>query len=80
MMGTRSGDIDPAIVGFLARKENISVDEVERLLNKKSGLFGVSGLSQDTRILTKQLATDARARLALDVFSYRAKKYVEELI
>jgi acetate kinase len=76
VMGTRSGDIDPAILGYLARKENVSVDEVERILNKKSGLLGISGISQDTRILTRQASTDERARLALDVFCYRVKKYV----
>jgi acetate kinase len=75
-MGTRSGDIDPAVVGFLARKENISAEDVERLLNTQSGLLGISGISQDMRVLTERANTDERARLALDVFCYRAKKYV----
>ncbi|MCU1337802.1 MAG: acetate kinase [Bryobacterales bacterium] len=76
VMGTRSGDIDPALVGFLARKENGSVEVVERWLNTQSGLLGISGISQDMRILTQRANTDERARLALDVFCYRAKKYV----
>ena len=76
VMGTRSGDLDPALVGFLARKENISAGEVERLLNTQSGLLGISGISQDMRVLMERAGTDERARLALDVFCYRAKKYV----
>ncbi len=76
VMGTRSGDIDPAVVGFLARKENISAEVVDRWLNTRSGLLGISGLSQDMRILTDRAGTDEQARLALDVFCYRAKKYV----
>jgi len=76
VMGTRSGDIDPALVGFLARKENVSVEVVERWLNTQSGLLGISGISQDVRILIERADTDQRARLALDVFCYRAKKYV----
>ena len=76
VMGTRSGDIDPALVGFLARKESVSVEVVERWLNTESGLLGISGLSQDMRILSQRANTDQRARLALEVFSYRAKKYV----
>jgi len=76
VMGTRSGDIDPALIGFLARKENISAEEVERLLNTQSGLLGISGSSQDMRVLMERADTDEHARLALDVFCYRAKKYV----
>jgi len=76
VMGTRSGDIDPALVGFLARKENVPAEEVERWLNTESGLLGISGISQDMRILTQRATTDPHARLALDVFCYRAKKYV----
>jgi acetate kinase len=76
VMGTRSGDIDPTLVGFLARKENVSVEVVERWLNTQSGLLGISAHSQDARILMQRANTDECARLALDVFSYRAKKYV----
>jgi acetate kinase len=76
VMGTRSGDIDPAVVGFLARKENVSADVVDQWLNSRSGLLGISGLSRDMRILTERADTDEHARLALDVFCYRARKYV----
>lgn len=76
VMGTRSGDIDPAVIGFLARKEDVSAEEVERWLNTRSGMLGISGISQDMRILTQRANTDERARLALDVFCYRARKYV----
>ena len=76
VMGTRSGDIDPAVVGFLARKENVSAGEIERWLNTQSGVLGISGISQDMRILKERARTDERARLALDVFCYRARKYV----
>ena len=78
MMGTRSGDVDPAVVGHLVRKEGLSVDEVERLLNERSGLLGVSGLSRDMRKLLSAAEgdPDSRAALALDMFCYRAKKYI----
>lgn len=73
-MGTRSGDIDPALVGYLARKEHVSISTVEDWLNHRSGLLGVSGISQDTRVLVKQ--NDARSQLALDIFAYRVRKYI----
>ena len=78
MMGTRSGDLDPAVVGHLARKEGLSVDEVERLLNERSGLLGVSGLSHDMRDVLKAAEgkPDSRADLALDIFCYRIRKYI----
>jgi acetate kinase len=76
MMGTRCGDIDPALVGFLARTEHMEVGEVERLLNKKSGLLGVSGYSQDTRDLVPRQDEDERIRLALNMFSYRVRKCI----
>jgi acetate kinase len=76
VMGTRSGDIDPAVVGYLARKENVSAEEIERWLNTQSGMLGISGISQDVRVLKDRARTDERARLALDVFCYRARKYV----
>jgi acetate kinase len=76
VMGTRCGDLDPAVVGLLARRENASLETVERWLTKESGLLGLSGRSQDTRVLAREETHDARARLALDVFSYRVKKYV----
>ncbi len=76
VMGTRSGDIDPAVVPFLARKEEVSADEVENWLNKRSGLLGVSGISNDMRELTAAYDEDSRARLAVDVFCYHARKYL----
>jgi acetate kinase len=76
VMGTRSGDIDPAVVPFLARKEGVSADEVESWLNKRSGLLGLSGISNDIRELTAAYNEDAHARLALDVFCYHARKYL----
>lgn len=77
IMGTRSGDIDPAIVDFLAEKENMTVKEVLNVLNKKSGVLGVSGLSSDFRDLDNAAeAGDERAILALDAFYYRVAKYV----
>jgi acetate kinase len=76
MMGTRSGDLDPAVVSYLARKENVQVDEVEMWLNKRSGLLGVSGKSSDMRDLVEHSRDDARARLAVEIFCYRARKYL----
>ena len=75
MMGKRSGDLDPAIVSYLAEKEAKSVAEIEQLLNKQSGLLGLSGLSHDTRELRQNLNQD-RVKLAFDVFSYRICKYI----
>lgn len=76
MMGKRSGDLDPAIVGYLARKERVDVSEVEDWLNKKSGLLGLSGVSHDTRELMQQFDTNEQVRLAIDVFCYRIRKYI----
>ena len=78
MMGTRSGDLDPAVVGHLVRREGLSVDEVERLLNEGSGLLGVSGLSGDMREILNAAEgkPDSRAALALDLFCYRVRKYI----
>jgi acetate kinase len=76
VMGTRSGDLDPAIVGVLAEREGVGVADVERWLNERSGLLGLSGTSRDMRDLLERSNTDARARLAVDVFCYRARKYV----
>jgi acetate kinase len=76
VMGTRSGDLDPAVVPFLARKEGVSADEVESWLNKRSGLLGLSGISNDMRELTARYDQDHRARLAIDVFCYHARKYL----
>jgi acetate kinase len=78
VMGTRSGDIDPAILDYVAGKEGLSLSEVEALLNKQSGLLGISGLTNDMRELQAEAQEhdDRRARLAIDVFCYRARKYV----
>jgi acetate kinase len=76
VMSSRCGDLDPGVIGFLARKEGVDVKVVEEWLNRKSGLLGISGRSGDTRELVKYAATDKRAELALDVFAYRVKKYV----
>jgi len=77
VMGTRSGDLDPAVLAFLARREDVSITEVERWLNTRSGLLGVSGSSGDVRdLLQREADGDDRAALALEMFCYRAKKYV----
>jgi acetate kinase len=78
VMGTRSGDIDPALVDFIAHKEGMSVGEVDALLNKQSGLLGISGLTNDMRDLLAEASehADRRALLAVAIFAYRARKYV----
>jgi len=78
VMGTRSGDIDPAIVDLIATKEGLSIHEVESLLNTQSGLLGISGLTNDMRVLLEEMKNhdDRRARLAIEVFCYRARKYI----
>jgi acetate kinase len=75
MMGTRSGDIDPALVTYLMRKEGLDQSGVEKLLNKQSGLLGVSGMSADTRELREHLS-DPSVDLALNIFCYRVRKYI----
>lgn len=74
VMGQRSGDLDPSIVEFLAEKLEISSNEVTSILNKKSGLLGISGLSEDMRLLTE--SQEAQAKLAIDIFCYRLAKYI----
>jgi acetate kinase len=77
LMGTRSGDLDPAVVTFLMQREGLSAEEVTELLNKQSGLLGVSGVSNDMRDILKAIDEgDARAKLAYDIFVYRIKKYI----
>ncbi|MGN1301291.1 MAG: acetate/propionate family kinase [Clostridia bacterium] len=77
VMGTRSGDVDPAVLQFVMKKENLSIDEMLNILNKKSGMLGVSGTTGDMRDL-KGLRDkgDKRAELALEMFSYRVRKYI----
>jgi acetate kinase len=78
VMGTRSGDLDPAIVNVIARKEGLSPSEVDTLLNTQSGLLGISGLTNDMRELQGELKEhdDRRVRLAIEIFCYRARKYI----
>ncbi|HZK33204.1 MAG TPA: acetate kinase [Tissierellaceae bacterium] len=76
-MGTRSGDIDPAIITFIMDKEEMTFEEVNELLNKRSGVLGISGISSDFRDLELAMEEgNERAKLALDVFVNRVKKYV----
>ena len=77
VMGTRSGDIDPAIMEFIAKKENLDIAGVMNVLNKKSGVQGISGLSSDFRDLEEGMeAGNERAAAAIEVFSYRVAKYI----
>ena len=76
-MGTRTGDIDPAIVPFIMNKEGLTPDEMDTLLNKKSGVMGISGVSSDFRDLAKAANEgNERAQLALDMFAYQGKKII----
>ena len=77
VMGTRSGDLDPAILVYLARRLDADVSDIDRIINKESGLLGLSGLSSDMRDIEEEAAKgNARAELALEVFCYRIRKYV----
>jgi len=78
VMGTRSGDLDAAIVNVIATKEGLSTPQVESMLNSHSGLLGISGLTNDMRVLLEETAMheDHRVRAAIDVFCYRARKYI----
>ncbi len=76
-MGTRTGDIDPAIVPFLMQREGLAPEEIDTLLNKKSGVLGVSGVSSDFRDLAKaESEGNERAHLALEMFAYQGKKII----
>jgi acetate kinase len=77
LMGSRCGDIDPAIILHVMAKEDLSLHEATTLLNKHSGLYGVSGISGDMRELQQEADSgNARAKLAIDIFTYRVRKYV----
>ncbi|MGE5220411.1 MAG: acetate/propionate family kinase [Chloroflexota bacterium] len=76
VMGTRSGDLDPALVSYLAREEKVDAAQVEDWLNKRSGLLGLSGRSNDMRELLGVYDRDPRARFAVNLFCYRARKYL----
>ncbi len=77
VMGTRAGDMDPAIIEYVMRKENLTIKEATNLLNKESGVFGVSGVSSDFRDIEDAIAQgNERAKIALDMFVYRVNKYI----
>jgi len=76
IMGTRSGDLDPAILFYLARKHDLSIDELDKLLNKQSGLKGICGNNDMREVESMAEKGDNRAKLALDMFAYRIKKYI----
>jgi acetate kinase len=78
VMGTRSGDVDPSVLEFMALKEGMSLAEVDVVLNKQSGLLGISGLTNDMRELLEEEKEhgDRRARLAIDIFCRRVRKYI----
>lgn len=76
-MGTRSGDLDPAILSFIMEKENLDAEEMNNVLNKKSGVLGISGVSSDFRDIEDEAAKgNHRAQLALDIFEQRVRKYI----
>lgn len=80
-MGTRSGTIDPALISYIMEKEHMSAEETTNYLNKESGVLGISGVSSDFRDLLKASNEgNERAKLAIDVFAYRVKKYIAEYI
>lgn len=77
MMGTRSGDLDPAIVPYVMNKEELSVSEVNSMLNKHSGLLAISGISSDMREITEGMENgDANSTLAFEMYEYRLRKYI----
>jgi acetate kinase len=78
VMGTRSGDLDAAILEFIGAKEGLSIHEIEMMLNKQSGLLGISGLTNDMRELIAEAeeSGDRRAKLAIEIFCYRVRKYI----
>ncbi len=75
-MGTRSGNIDPAIIAYMMEELNMPIEEVTSILNKKSGVLGISGVSSDFRDLWAAAETNKRAKLALDVFHYKIKGFI----
>jgi acetate kinase len=76
VMGTRSGDVDPGLLLYLLEQEKMSAKEMSTMLNKESGLLGVSGTSGDMRNLLDKMQQDSRAGEAVELFCYRAKKYI----
>jgi acetate kinase len=82
VMGTRSGDLDPAVLEYISEKEGITLNQVDYLLNYQSGLLGISGLTNDMRELLDEMHenNDRRATLAVELFCYRARKYIGSYI
>lgn len=81
VMGTRSGEIDPAIIPFLMEKENMNAQQIDDYLNRRSGILGISGLSSDFRDLESAANRgDERSQLAIDIFAYKVKKYIAAML
>ncbi len=78
VMGSRSGDVDPSVIEMIGTKEGLSFSEVQTMLNRSSGLVGISGITSDMRDLLSEVEEhqDRRATLAIDIFCYRARKYL----
>jgi len=76
MMGTRSGDVDPAVIFYLANNLDLSLAEIDKLLNKQSGLLGIAGSSDVRDVIDKMVNGDDNARLAMEMYTYRIKKYI----
>ena len=76
MMGTRSGDLDPAVIFYLVNNLGLSLAEIDRLLNKQSGLLGIAGSSDVRDVIDKMKGGDEQARLAMAMYAYRIKKYI----
>jgi acetate kinase len=77
VMGTRPGDLDPGVLLYMMRELALSAGDLDQVLNKESGILGVSGVSNDMRdVLARAASGDERCRLALEIYSYRLKKYI----
>jgi acetate kinase len=76
LMGTRTGDMDPAIILHIMGKEELTASEMNTMLNKHSGVLGVSGISSDMREIEELYQSNERAKLAMDIFTYRIRKYI----
>ncbi len=77
MMGTRCGDIDPALIGYIMEREKLSIEQVGQMMNRQSGLLGISGISNDMRDLQEKADKGEKlAKLAIDIFIYKVKKYI----
>lgn len=80
VMGTRSGDIDPSIIFFMHKQIGLSIDQINTILTKESGLLGLSGISSDFRYLEKNYSTSKNAKLSVDIFCHRLSKYIASYI